>query len=188
MGSRPQSHSGSRPTLAPIDSAYIDGIGAMFLVALVARILEPGCKADLHACVRRAAGRTEVYGLQPHRRCLFSDSLPDISPAKRFPSTCEEKWLIEIAEMSAMSRAEDAALKAFITRTTERYRPSYGRKEVVAAQAVLVRRHYKPVLVPSRRIRRPPLLPVPRLGYQQPSSRSRPRPTVHKPSPLPGGQ
>lgn len=41
------------------------------------------------------------------------------------------KWIIEVDEMSALDKADAAALKAFLTRTVERYRPSFGRKEVI---------------------------------------------------------
>jgi predicted P-loop ATPase len=57
--------------------------------------------------------------------------LPDVGVGKDASQHLVGKWLIEISEMSALSRGENAVLKAFLTRRVERYRPSYGRKEVV---------------------------------------------------------
>jgi predicted P-loop ATPase len=61
----------------------------------------------------------------------FSDELPSLHGDQvRLSQHLRGKWLIEIAEMAAMSKAESDVLKAFITRRTEQYIPKYGRKEV----------------------------------------------------------
>ena len=36
-------------------------------------------------------------------------------------------WIVEIAELDAIGRAEVSRIKAFLTRTTDRFRPPYGR-------------------------------------------------------------
>lgn len=40
------------------------------------------------------------------------------------------RWIVEIAELDGMSRAEDAATKAFLSRQVDMYRPPNGRREV----------------------------------------------------------
>lgn len=105
--------------------------GTAWLISAVARALAPGCKADCALVLegRQGAGKSSAV------RALagpdwFHDGLHDLS-GKDASAALRGKWIIEIPELAAMRRSEVEEVKAFLSRTEERYRPAYARAEVV---------------------------------------------------------
>jgi predicted P-loop ATPase len=110
---------------------YTQAIGSKFMIAAVARIYSPGCKADNMLILEGEQGlmkSTAVAELMPTAE-WFTDELPDVSN-KDAAMQLHGAWIIEVAEMDAMGKAESSAVKKFITRRVDRYRPPFGRAVV----------------------------------------------------------
>jgi hypothetical protein len=114
--------------LGAANTPYTKGIGRMFLIGMVARILRPGCKMDYMLVLEGEQGTFKSSACAILAGDYFSDHLPNLNN-KDSSLHLRGKWLIEVAELRAYSRAALDEFKEFLVRDTDRYRPPWGRKD-----------------------------------------------------------
>jgi predicted P-loop ATPase len=114
-------------------SPYINAVGQAMLIAAVARIYEPGCKVDTVPILEGTQGARKSTAVKAMFHPWFTDELADLG-SKDASMQTQGMWGIEVSELDAMSRGEVSKIKAFISRTTDRFRPPYGHRVIEAAR------------------------------------------------------
>lgn len=110
------------------DNAYTSAVGAAWLVSVVARIYRPGCKADAVLLLEGAQGVGKSTALRTlaGSEVGFTDEVDSVG-SKDAGMQIQGVGIIELSELDALSRAETARTKAWISRTDDRFRVPYGR-------------------------------------------------------------
>ncbi len=113
----------------PIFRAY----ARRFMVGLIARLFEPGCKLDTVVCLqgRQGIGKSQflrrLVNLPGFEGDLFSDTRLNLRDRDSMLQLYSA-WLYEDAELASGSTADQETRKAFIASSVDRLRPPYGRK------------------------------------------------------------
>jgi len=109
------------------DTRYTRAIGRKSLIGAVARALSPGVKNDTMVVLEGEQG----VGKSTALRYLFGDRffvdhLPDFSSKDSFQQL-QGAWCVEVAELSALTKADVKDVKQFLSRLVDKFRPPFGR-------------------------------------------------------------
>ncbi len=111
------------------DGAYINLAGRCFLVGAVARALSPGCKMDTVLSVEGSGGggkstafRVLADAVGPK---LFADGVHDLSSTRAIVEGTGGRWIVEVAELAGVRKAEVNALKAALSQQEDTHRRAY---------------------------------------------------------------
>jgi predicted P-loop ATPase len=111
------------------DTEYSRAVGSRWLISAVARIFQPGAKADCCIILEGPQGIRKSTALRTIAGEYFTDELADLG-SKDAAMQTRGVWIIELSELDNLSHAEVARIKAFMSRTTDRFRPPYGMRLV----------------------------------------------------------
>lgn len=121
------------------DNLYTKEAIRKMLVGSVARVFKPGCKFDLVLTLvsqKQGTGKSSFF--KALGREWFSDTFMTVQ-GKEALEQIQGAWIIEMAELAGIRKAEIEAVKHFITKQEDMFRPAYARtSETYLRQCVFV--------------------------------------------------
>jgi predicted P-loop ATPase len=111
------------------DTPYVRAVTRKTLAAAVARIYRPGTKFDSVLVLDGVQGIgkstlfKELAGDEYYSETLSLTDMDDKSGAEKLQGF----WVVEIGELAGMKKADIEKVKAFLSTSDDKYRPSYGR-------------------------------------------------------------
>jgi predicted P-loop ATPase len=132
-----------------VDTLLIDYLGSedniytreairKMLVGAVARIFRPGCKYDLVLTLVGDQGTGKSTLAKKLGGRWFSDTFMTVH-GKEALEQIQGAWIIEMAELSGLRKAEVEAVKHFISKQEDSFRPAYARtSETYKRQCIFI--------------------------------------------------
>lgn len=114
------------------DSAYMRAVARKSLVACVARVMDPGVKFDYMPVLIGDEGKLKSSLIATLGGAWFSDSFSFnmLSQGNKAYEQTIGYWIIEVAELSGLKSSEVEAVKHFMSKREDSFRPAYGRNMV----------------------------------------------------------
>jgi putative DNA primase/helicase len=108
-------------------AGLIRDVARKWMVSCVARAMVPGSKVDTMLILegRQGIGKSTAFAALAGPG-LYCDSAIDFA-SKDACQTIQGVWIYELAELDALLRRETSVIKAFLSRSFDRFRLPYGR-------------------------------------------------------------
>lgn len=118
------------------DSPYVRLVGRFYLIGMIKRVMEPGCKFDYCLVLEGTQGKGKSTALSILGGEFYADTDLDLHN-KDSMSALQGVWIHEFAELGSVARAEATKQKSFLSRQVDKYRPVYGRRDIKAPRQLV---------------------------------------------------
>ena len=108
------------------DNEYIRCVGRKWLIGAIARAYQPGCKFDYMLVLEglQGMGKSTLFAVLSNG--WFLDDLKSFE-GREAAEKLQGTWIVEVAELNGFKKSDSEAIKSFITRQVDRYRPPYAK-------------------------------------------------------------